>query len=75
MELYSNLSKATVFLAKEWRQYYLLEVLHRAVMEIYGIMFFQGLSVINWLGVSIIIMQKLLMTKTFINGITSKAWF
>lgn len=38
-------------------------------------MFVQALSMIKWLGVSIIIMQKLLMKKTVINGITSKAWF
>lgn len=75
MELCSNLSEATMFLAKQWRQYYLLEVFHTAVMEIYGIMFVQGLSVLNWLGVTIIIIQKILMKKTFINGITSKAWF
>lgn len=38
-------------------------------------MFVQALSMIKWLGVSIIIMQKLLMKKTVINGITSEAWF
>ena len=38
-------------------------------------MFVQVLSMIKSLGVSIIIMQKLLMKKTVINGITSKSRF